>query len=135
MYKHPSRAWCHFASKAVQGPVQAPKTEAAFQARQVTACCLSVQHAVEAGRKTDCTQDEGLWSWWLGQARSVVINKMCLCTQINDKTDCCPPKLREQGLEEQGLTLLVGLLKYRDGHLEKQHRVCFTQCCALCSHL
>lgn len=116
MYKYPSRAWSHFASKAVQSPVQAPKAEAASQAGQVSACSLTVQHAVGAGRKTDCMQDKGLWSGWLGQAQSVGINKMCLCTQINDKTNCCPPKLQEQGLEEQGLTLLVGFLKYRDEH-------------------
>lgn len=31
------------------------------------------------------------------QAGSVVINKMCLCRQINYKADCCPPKLTGMG--------------------------------------
>lgn len=82
-----------------------------------------VQLAMKAGRKTDCMQDKALWPQWFRQTGSVVINKMCLWRQINDRTDCCPPKLQEQGLEEQDLTLLVGLLKYWDEHLEEKHRV------------
>lgn len=99
--------------------------------------CLLLSHLYSTQRRQEgkhCMQDKVLWLWWFWQAGSVAINKMCLCRQINDKTGCFPPKLQGQGLEEQGLTLLVGLLSYRDEYLEKQHRVCFTQCCALHSH-
>lgn len=70
----PQQGLVPFCFQSCAEPCAGPKAEAASQAGQVTPAVPLVQRAAEAGRKTDCMQDTGLWAWWLGQAHSVDVS-------------------------------------------------------------